>query len=403
MGAEHVGAGAPTDAVGGAVPRWMVRPGNVAQVQEVVTEAARARVALAATGLGAHLELGAAPQRVDVLIRMDRLCRVLDHQVGDMTVTVEAGCPLSVLEDALARGGQWLPLDPPPLERTTVGGLIATNLAGPLRSSQGLVRDFLLGVKVVHADGALVSGGGRVVKNVAGYDLPKLHIGALGTLGVIVEASFKVCPRPAYEEAILIQGLSVEEASALGFSVLDSAAAPLWLEILGPEELTLAIGLGGVHEEIEAARARIAELAARHRTTWRATGDGERARRELVARVASGVAALRMGVLPADVPAGLARLHQLAKENEMILRYTATLAAGSVRIGILGRGRVDALVDGLRPWAAARGGVVVLERGHPAECDPWGRITSGLALMRGVKLAFDPHGVFAAGRFVGGL
>ena len=114
--------------------------------------------------------------------------RVIDHQAGDMTVTVEAGCPLARLQERLAAAGQWLPLDPPHPDRTTLGGLVAANLSGPLRASQGTARDLLLGIAVVGADGALVRGGGRVVKNVAGYDLPKLHVGALGTVGVIVEA-----------------------------------------------------------------------------------------------------------------------------------------------------------------------------------------------------------------------
>src|SRR5439155_13006439 len=134
---------------------------------------------------------GAPPARLDAVLRLDRVARVIDHQPGDMTVTVEAGCPLATLAEVLGAAGQWLPLDPPRADATTVGGLVAADLSGPLRASQGRVRDLLLGVRVVGADGVLVSGGGRVVKNVAGYDLPKLHVGALGTLGVIVEATFK--------------------------------------------------------------------------------------------------------------------------------------------------------------------------------------------------------------------
>src|SRR5438552_18510872 len=124
--------------------------------------------------------------------RLARLTRVVDHKAADMTVTVEAGCPLAALGAALGSAGQWLSLDPPRPEETTVGGLVAANLSGPLRASQGGVRDLLIGLRVVNADGAVVAGGGRVVKNVAGYDLPKLHGGALGSAGAIVEATFKV-------------------------------------------------------------------------------------------------------------------------------------------------------------------------------------------------------------------
>src|SRR5207237_186710 len=200
--------------------------------------------ALIASGRGAHLDVGAPPRRLDVLVRLDRLARVLDHQAHDMTVTVEAGCPLALVAETLARSGQWLPLDPPRREATTVGGLLAANLAGPLRASQGRPRDLLIGIRVVGADGALVAGGGRVVKNVAGYDLPKLHVGALGTLGVIVDATFKVRPRPACEEAVVIAARSVEAAAETALGVMASEVAPLWLEVGGPGALSVGPGDG---------------------------------------------------------------------------------------------------------------------------------------------------------------
>src|SRR6185295_4492682 len=192
-----------------------------------------------------------------VLLRLDRLARVVDHQAADMTVTVEAGCPLPALAAVLAAAEQWLPLDPPRPEATTVGGMIAANLAGPLRASQGRVRDLLLGVRVVEASGALVASGGRVVKNVAGYDLPKLHVGALGTVGVIVEATFKVRPRPACEAAVLIACRTARDAAEAAEGILDSHAAPLWIEVAGPgglaegpgEGAAVAVGLGGIAEE----------------------------------------------------------------------------------------------------------------------------------------------------------
>src|SRR5581483_5032917 len=140
------------------------------------------------------------------------------------------GCPLAALGRVLAGAGQWLPLDPPRADATTVGGLVAADLSGPLRASQGRVRDLLLGIRTIGADGALVAGGGRVVKNVAGYDLPKLHVGALGTVGVIVEATFKVRPRPACEEAVVLACPQVRAAADAALAVRD-AAEPLWLEI----------------------------------------------------------------------------------------------------------------------------------------------------------------------------
>src|SRR5206468_9287047 len=251
-------------------PACVVRPGSVAEVQECVRAAARARASLVVQGLGAHLSVGAPPARLDVVLGLDRLARVIDHQAGDMTVTVEAGCTLVALANTLATGGQWLPLDPPRADATTVGGLIAANLSGPLRASQGRVRDLLLGIRVVGADGALITGGGRVVKNVAGYDLPKLHVGALGTVGVIVEATFKVLPRPPAEEAVVVACRSAREAADAALAVRDSDAAPLWLEVAGAgglpegpgEGAAAVVGLGGIGEEIAEARACVQRIAA---------------------------------------------------------------------------------------------------------------------------------------------
>jgi len=130
VGADFAARGGPGDHVDGLVPDWVVRPADVGEAQAAVRTGAR----LVASGLGAHLDVGGAPRALDVLLRLDRLSRVIDHQAGDMTVTVEAGCPLARLQERLAAAGQWLPLDPPHPDRTTLGGLVAANLSGPLRA-----------------------------------------------------------------------------------------------------------------------------------------------------------------------------------------------------------------------------------------------------------------------------
>src|SRR5262249_18726515 len=202
------------------------------------------------------------------LVRLERLREVVDHQAADMTVTVAAGCPLSALQDTLAAAGQWLPIDPPRPERTTVGGLIAANLSGPLRASQGTGGAVLLGLRSVGADGALVRGGGKVVKNVAGYDLPKLHVGALGTVGIVVEATFKVRPRPAREGAVVVACRSAAQAADVALAVRD-ALDPLWLEVAGPRALAdgpgdgaaVVVGVGGLPAEVEHGQMQVRSVA----------------------------------------------------------------------------------------------------------------------------------------------
>jgi len=405
VGAEHVAPGVPID---GVVPACVVRPGSVAEVQECVRAAARARASLVVQGLGAHLSVGAPPARLDVVLGLDRLARVIDHQAGDMTVTVEAGCTLAALAEALADGGQWLPLDPPRADATTVGGLIAANLSGPLRASQGRVRDLLLGIRVVGADGALVTGGGRVVKNVAGYDLPKLHVGALGTLGVIVEATFKVRPRPACEEAVVIAARSVEAAAEAALGVMASEVTPFWLEVGGPGALAegpgdgaaVVVGLAGVAEEVAQGRARTLDLARARALGTITVADGAALRARLADfSVEPTAAVLRAAVLPTEVGDFIAR----ASRSGAGLRCLAHAASGVVLVAVPEARAVAGLVAALRPGLEARGGSLVVERATPeakAQVDVWGDPGEGVALMRGIKAAFDGGGLFAPGRFV---
>jgi glycolate oxidase FAD binding subunit len=333
---------------------------------------------------------------------------VLDHQAADMTVTVEAGCPLPTLAATLASAGQWLPLDPPTPAATTVGGLLAANLAGPLRGSQGRVRDLLLGLRVIAADGALVTSGGRVVKNVAGYDLGKLHVGALGTVGVIVEATFKVRPRPLCEEALLVACAGVREAAETARVLWDGPVEPFWLEVLGPgvfpgelHAAAVVLGLAGIPEEVTEGRARVRELLRTREQHPVAVADGPGLRQQLadVSR-RSCAAVLRASTLPTEVgPA----MEALARGG---VRVAAHFATGSVRAAVETADAAIALVHELRPSFEGNGGSLVVERGVPevkARVQVWGEPGPGFPLMRSIKEAFDPDRLLAPGRQVGGL
>jgi glycolate oxidase FAD binding subunit len=186
-----------------------------------------------------------------------------------MTVTVEPGLPLAQLQRALGEQGQWLPIDPPLPERATIGGILAANLSGPTRLSQGTIRDFLIGLKAVRVDGSVIKGGGRVVKNVAGYDIPKLFCGSFGTLGVIVEATFKVLPRPEVQTLLSCSFPSAEQAMAAVFRVTGSELQPFFVELtnFAPAEIVphtlpyyLFIGFAGITEEVQYQEQRIREL-----------------------------------------------------------------------------------------------------------------------------------------------
>lgn len=386
-------------AVDGVEPGWTVRPGSIDEVATVVAEGS----SLVASGLGGHLDMGAPPAPFDVLLRLDRLAAVVAHEAADMTVTVQAGCPLARLDETLAADGQWLPLDPPRPELTSVGGLIAANLSGPLRASQGTVRDLLLGIRVVGAGGTLVAGGGRVVKNVAGYDLPKLHVGAFGTAGVVVEATFKVKPRPERESAVTVTCPTLAEAAELALVVRD-AVDPLWIEIAGVgvlgETAVLAVGAGGIAAEVDAACGTVEGLARPRGWDAVRVEDGAALRLRLVDLGSSrDLTTLRAATLPSEVGGIMERLQQ----RSPTVRQVAHAASGVVRAAVADPDDVAPLVTALRPVLEAGGGSFVVERAPMAvkrHLDVWGDPGPGGGLMARVRQAFDPAGIFAPGRFV---
>jgi glycolate oxidase FAD binding subunit len=386
--------------VDGVPARTVEHAESVAHVQEIV----RAGRPLVASGLGAHLDMGAPPRALDTLLQLDRLGRIVDHQAADMTVTVEAGCSLATLAATLDAAGQWLPIDPPGFDRTSVGGLIAANLSGPLRASQGTVRDLLLGLTVVGFDGAIVRSGGRVVKNVAGYDLPKLHVGALGSLGVIVEATFKVRPRPERESAAVLRTADESRAMAVALDVRD-VLDPLWLEAGtlagGPG---VAVGLGTLTAEIDEARRRVEAVAQQHRTALEWHEDGSTLRMTLGDfPMQPAAAVLRASVLPGDVGMVVDVARGTLGADVPLL---AQVANGVVHVSVRDDSRLASALTALRRATASRGGFVVVERATASAkelVDVWGDPGEGLGLMQKVKATYDPAGIFAPGRFVGGL
>ena len=177
------------------------------------------------------------------MLGLKRMCRLIEHEPGDLTTTAEAGIPLAALQGELAKRGQWLSLDPPWAERATLGGILASNASGPRRHLYGSARDLLIGLTVVMADGSVVRGGGKVVKNVAGYDLPKLFIGSFGTLGVIVEATVKLRPRPDVDRLVVARFHHLKDAGGAARAITGSDLVPAALELLDGEALR-AVGAG---------------------------------------------------------------------------------------------------------------------------------------------------------------
>jgi glycolate oxidase FAD binding subunit len=324
--------------VDGVTAAEVARPADVEGVREIVRSAARAGKTIVATGLGAHLDVGMPPRRVDVLLDLSALARIVDHEGADMTVTVQAGCSLAQLDATLSAAGQWLPLDPPAFERTTVGGLIAANLSGPLRASRGTVRDLLLGLRLVDGTGALVSGGGKVVKNVAGYDLGKLVCGSEGRLALIARVSLRLHPLPAAAATLVVE---TDDPAGVVRALRRSQLQPSALDVHHPGRVAVLFEgrEGAVAEQMDAARALVGG------------GPGDASVWE-EARGRQARALGRLAFAPRDLGNVLSTL------TEAVVRPAAGIAYVPHRVG------------GVPPAAARR-----LQRALKARLDPEGVLT----------------------------
>lgn len=402
-------------AAGGAVPAMVVRPRTTAEVASVIAAARADGLAVIGAGKGARLGIGNRPRRYDIAVTTDHLDAIERHVAEDLTVTAQAGVTLEQLNEELGRSGQWLPLDPAVGGETTIGGLIAADACGPLRHSHGKVRDFLLGIELVNGSAEVVRGGGRVVKNVAGYDVPKLLCGSFGTLGVITSATFKTRPRPAAEALYLGRCAGVAAAVQLALAIDCSAGAVAFADALS-EGACEAIGIDGAAALVVGVAGSQAEVDAEsERLRGHALAPCEAARAASIAMAVRNSAlpmnddALvgRFAVLPARLPALLARVEAEAVGRGLVVETAAHAAAGVARCQIAGDGERAALfAEWLRMTVRVEGGWVVYEAipdGLRARVEAWGMSGAAVRLMRGVKRVFDPDGIFSPGRFVGGI
>ncbi|MGB7186487.1 MAG: FAD-binding oxidoreductase, partial [Candidatus Acidiferrales bacterium] len=220
-------------------PQIAARPATAPQVSALVEFAVAENLAVIPTAARTKLSIGLPPARYDLAIDMARLDRVISYDPGDLTLSVEPGIRLARLAKVLAEHNQFLPLAVPFFERATVGGTLASGVDSPLRQAYGTARDFVLGVEFVSGDGALAKSGGRVVKNVSGYDLHKLFLGSIGSLGVITRVNFKTFPLPSCERLFVASLASSDDALALRQKIVASPISPPTLEILSPEIASL--------------------------------------------------------------------------------------------------------------------------------------------------------------------
>jgi glycolate oxidase FAD binding subunit len=407
--------------VGDERERAVAFPRDIEELSEMMRLASGERWRVIPAGAGTWLEMGARPTPFDLIVSTAKMNRALEYEPADLTATLQAGAPLAAFNRTATEDRQFIPLDPFGDERSTVGGVIATASAGPLRCAYGTPRDWLIGAAVVHADGRITRAGGKVVKNVAGYDLCKLYVGSFGTLVMIAEASFKLRALPSCEKTVVFYSRDAESLCSLVARITDSDVQPAAMELISPsdeattpldaEHFALALRFLNEAETIDWQVEEAARLGPGLRNAtlgrsdadefWRAYQESETSpRAEFI---------LKLSALPADLNAFIADINRATPRP----RLRAHAANGVVRLhgddrwldGLKTEERLSKLAE-IRRLAQARGGQMLILRAPDeikSQIDVWGEVGPGRGLMRALKEKFDPEALLNPGRFVAGI
>jgi glycolate oxidase FAD binding subunit len=406
-------------------PLEMRRPGSVAEVEEIVADAADSGTAIYPVGGQTKLELGMPPTRPGVAVDTRSIDRIVDYPARDMTITLEAGTTIARLQALLRTENQRLPVDVPEAEQATLGGAIATNTSGPRRYGHGTLRDYVIGISTVNDGGKVAKAGGRVVKNVAGYDFCKLHIGALGTLGVITEATLKVRPL-AEEEAVILFPAKSNELESILDSIHHGRARPVCVDLIdsvAAEEMRRLFGTmlpEAPWVVVTSFEGNQSAVTWQVQQSLKAVPGGCRSGVDV--RIGAGAGPVWQAlvnfqsraesplVLQASLlPSAAARFCEQAKTESIDLAVQAHAGSGIV-LGFAGQGlpleKGRMLVARWQEWASMAAGNTVVLRCPTAwktTLPIWGKPRPDEWLMRAIKAKLDPRNLFNPGRFVGGI
>jgi glycolate oxidase FAD binding subunit len=431
LGRDNVSDDGAAHSIDALLPKAVVFPRSLEQLSQVMAAAWEANMAVAPWGGGTRAHLGNPIRRLDVVVDLSRMGRVVQHNPGDLTATVEAGIAVENLRSTLAQHGQFLALDPPLPRRATIGGTLAAGVSGPLKWHYGHPRDLVIGMKVVQANGKIIKSGGQVVKNVSGYDMARLHIGGLGTLGIIAQVSFKLTPLPKNEATLVAAFETRQHSVGAGLDTFHSQIMPLALTsfdssvnrrarpLLEGGNHFLAVRLGGRPSALERQVRDYTSLCQQRGATnvekldeaatdafWRSLADFGWDEAE------QPVMAGRVSLLPTRIAELTKVLDQLDPKGALHPAILSHPGYGNVMINWFDQAGGVSSEEAARTLTQAReavhaaGGRMIIER-CPLELksqfDIWDDVGEPLAIMRKMKEQYDPKGILNPGRSAGGI
>ena len=377
----------------------IARPRSLDEACEIVRSCAQAQRSI---GVATGDEVsGPAGVPVDDVISMREMNRIVEYAPADQVVTVEAGMPVGELQAVLRERNQRLALDPPQPERTSVGATVAGNRYGALRTRYGTAKDVIVGMTIVRADGTRARGGGKVVKNVAGFDIPKLMVGTYGTLALIGTVTFRLHPLPHANAAVVVEGIEIARVRALVSAILQAQLEPaVIVAAFDGQSYRLQVTFEGFEAGVRAQRNRFTALAGSAREGRDADAEHDASRwGDVALKISAPVSQLESLHASAILP-----LYRALNNPHACIYPSAGVAFVSGEPG--DEAALLSVLAAARAWAESAGGALLVESApHSlrAPFDPWGTPPPAFALMRALKARFDPERLLLPGGFVGGL
>jgi FAD/FMN-containing dehydrogenase len=423
-------------AIDGKVPRAVVSPETMDEASEIVAYAHEQKLAITPKGSGTKMGMGGIPKQVDLVLFTGRLNRITDCDCDNLTLSAESGVTLSEVQRDLEGKGYFLPLDPPFTDKATLGGIVATNSSGPRRLLYGTSRDLITGIKAVFPNGDIVVSGGKTVKNVSGYDMVKLLIGSLGTLGIICEITFNLLPLPEKKQTLLIPFPGLDEAYDFVREIINSQLLPASIDLLNataadkmkylmPSQkghYLIAVGLEGVAETAERQVSEMGERgrkhgaldivpldAQRHDDFWKGIRDFAPG----LAKDYPNLICLKSNVLIAKSGDLLVSYEKIARDLGLDCAFINRCGNGILYSHVLVGEDLDSRINSLVELIAQFTSEASQYEGNlrVESCPPpvkekvavWGKLRSDYRLVRSIKEQIDPAGILNPGRFIGGV
>ncbi|MFM1653567.1 FAD-binding oxidoreductase [Brevibacillus sp. B_LB10_24] len=408
--------------------QWMAYPDSEGQISAILQHANERGLRVIPMGGGTKRGFGGTEERAELLLSLSRHRGIVEYSKGDLTITVKAGTTIKEIADYLKMNKQMLPIDPFWPEHATIGGVVAANDSGPKRLRYGSARDLLIGLRLVYPDGQVIRTGGKVVKNVAGYDMNKLFVGSMGTLAVISELTLKLRPCPAYKSLVILTFPDGDWQAIRSFvtAILDSQNEPVSLEVVSP---SLSERLHGVREFGLAIAFEDVEKAVQYQVEWLKRHLPKNASLTVLsqdeadewwdrfARIPPYKAqpgteeemeiGLKVGSKNLDTIEVVSLCHQLGQELQAEVLSHGGAGHGISRAYVKGNeSKLLAFVHGVRSHAESRGGYAIIQHAPlpiRQKVDVWGEKPAYFPLLEGIKRTVDPHSVLNPKRFIGGI